>query len=170
MPKKAKPKSLKAQQDLERRVEKRTQALKDKNRRLQEMNTALKVLMEKRETDKYEIETRVLSNVEQLISPYLEKLADSELNSRQRMHLEILTTNLSEIVSPFAWTLSTRPHNLTPTEMQVANMVRQGRTTTQIAELMHLSRRTIEAHRRNIRAKFGLTHQKTNLRTYLLSI
>ncbi len=170
MPKKAKPTSLKAQQDLERRVEKRTQALKDKNRRLQEMNTALKVLMEKRETDKYEIETRVLSNVEQLISPYLEKLADSELNSRQRMHLEILTTNLSEIVSPFAWTLSTRPHNLTPTEMQVANMVRQGRTTTQIAELMHLSRRTIEAHRRNIRAKFGLTHQKTNLRTYLLSI
>ena len=131
---------------------------------------ALKVLMEKRESDKYKIETRVLSNVEQLINPYLEKLANSELNSRQKVYLDILTTNLNEIVSPFAWTLSTRPHNLTPTEMQVANMVRQGRTTTQIAELMHLSRRTIEAHRRNIRAKFGLTHNKTNLRTYLLSI
>jgi len=170
MPKKNKPHSSDTRQDLDRSVAEKTQTLKDKNRRLQEMNTALKVLMEKRENDKYEIENRVLSNVEQLINPYLEKLTNSDLNSRQRMHLEILTTNLNEIVSPFAWTMSTRPHNLTPTEMQVANLVRQGRTTSQVAELMHLSRRTIEAHRRNIRAKFGLTHKKINLRTYLLSI
>lgn len=170
MPKKSKLSQMIAQQELEQLVKKRTHALKEKNRRLKEMNTALKVLMEKRESDKYEIETRVLSNVEQLINPYLEKLAKSDLNSRQRVYLEILTTNLNEIVSPFAWTLSTRPHNLTPTEMQVANLVRQGRTTTKIAELMHLSHRTIEAHRRNIRSKFDLTHKKTNLRTYLQSI
>ncbi len=170
MQKKSKFSQMIAQQALEELVKERTHALKDKNRRLKEMNTALKVLMEKRDGDKYEMEKRVLSNVEQLINPYLEKLSKSDLNPRQRIHLEILTTNLNEIVSPFAWTLSTRPHNLTPTEMQVANLVRQGRTTTQIAELMHLSRRTIEAHRRNIRSKFGLTHKKTNLRTYLQSI
>jgi galactokinase len=96
MPKKSKLSQMIAQQELERLVKKRTHALKEKNRRLEEMNTALKVLMEKRDSDKYEIETRVLSNVEQLINPYLEKLAESDLNSRQRVYLEILTTNLNE--------------------------------------------------------------------------
>jgi len=156
--------------ELERQVTERTRALEDKNRHLEEMNTALKVLMEKRENDKFIIEKKVIANVEQLINPYLDKLTRSGLNDRQKVYLEILTTNLNEIVLPFAWTLSTRRHNLTPTEMQVANLVRQGRTTPQIAELLGLSSRTIEAHRRNIRAKFGLTKKKTNLRTYLLSI
>ena len=170
MPSKSKQKSLKVREEIERQVKERTRALEEKNRRLEEKVTALKVLIEKREDDKYEIEKKVLANVEQLINPYLKKLTGTRLDSRQKIYLEILTTNLNEIVLPFAWTLSTRQHNLTPTEMQVANQIRQGRTTTQIAELLNLSNRTIETHRRNLRAKFGLTYKKTNLRTYLLSI
>lgn len=156
--------------ELERQVAERTRALEEDNRHLKEMNTALKVLMEKHENDKFEIEKKVLANVEQLIKPYLGKLVRSGLDDRQKVYLEILTTNLNEIVLPFAWALSTRRKNLTPTEMQVANLVRQGRITPEIAELLGLSGRTVEAHRRNIRVKFGLTKNKTNLRTYLLSI
>lgn len=156
--------------ELEHQVAERICALEEDNRQLKEKNAALKILMEKHGNDQLKTEKKVLANVEQLIKPYLDKLARSGLDDRQQVYLEILTTNLNEIVLPFAWTLSTRRKNLTPTEMQVANLVRQGRTTPEIAELLGLAGRTVEAHRRNIRVKFGLTHKKANLRTYLLSI
>ncbi|RTZ98069.1 MAG: hypothetical protein DSY90_05825 [Deltaproteobacteria bacterium] len=155
--------SRKARSTLEQQVEERTRALEN-------MNTALKVLLEKRENDKREIEKRVMVNIDQLIRPYLEKLANSGLNSRQTAYLEIIQTHLNEIVSPFTRNLSIRQWNLTPTEMQVAILVKQGRTTPQIAKLLTLSARTVEAHRRRIRAKFGLARKKTNLMTYLRSI
>jgi len=170
MRKKSEQTLSKSRTKIERQGKERTRTLEEKNRHLEEVNTALRVLMEKRDNDKFIIEKKVIANVEQLINPYLDKLSRSGLNDRQKVYLEILTTNLNEIVLPFAWILSTRRHNLTPTEMQVANLVRQGRTTPQIAELMGLSSCTIEAHRRNIRIKFDITNKKTNLRTYLLSI
>jgi DNA-binding CsgD family transcriptional regulator len=155
---------------LKQQVEERTRALEEKTRLLEETNTALKVLLEKRENDRLEIEKRVMVNIEQLINPYLEKLAGSGLNSRQTAYLEILQTHLNEIVSPFTRNLSIRQWNLTPTEMQVAILIKQGRTTSQIAKLLNLSSRTVEPHRRGIRVKFGLTRKKTNLMTYLRSI
>ena len=109
-------------------------------------------------------------NIEQLINPYLEKLANSGLNSLQTAYLEILQAHLNEIVSPFTRNLSIRQWNLTPTQMQVAILIRQGRTTTEIAKLLGLSVRTVETHRQSIRVKFGLARKKTNLMTYLRSI
>jgi DNA-binding CsgD family transcriptional regulator len=168
--KKPGPSSKKVRLTLKQQVEERTRALEEKTRLLEETNTALKVLLEKRESDKLEIEKRVMVNIEQLINPYLEKLANSGLNSLQTAYLEILRAHLNEIVSPFTRNLSIRQWNLTPTQMQVAILVKQGRTTQEIAKLLDLSARTVEAHRRSIRVKFGLARKKTNLMTYLRSI
>ncbi len=122
MRKKSEQTLSKSRTKIERQGKERTRTLEEKNRHLEEMNTALRVLMEKRDNDKFIIEKKVIANVEQLINPYLDKLSRSGLNDRQKVYLEILTTNLNEIVLPFAWILSTRRHNLTPTEMQVANL------------------------------------------------
>jgi len=151
-------------------VSERTRVLEEDNRQLKEKIAALKILMEKHENDQLKTEKEVVANVEHLINPYIGKLARSGLNDLQKVYLDILQTNLNEIVLPFAWALSTRRRNLTPTEMQVANLIKQGRTNAEIAELLNLSRRTIDSNRRNIRVKLGLTHGKTNLRSYLLSI
>lgn len=160
----------KGQLTLEQQVKERTRALEEKTRLLEDMNTALKVLLEKREEDKLEIEKRIMINIDQLINPYLEKLAKSDLNSQQTAYLEILQSHIDEIVSPFTRNLSIRQWNLTPTEMRVAILVKQGRKTAQIAKLLELSPRTVEAHRRGIRVKFGLARKKTNLMSYLRSI
>ena len=154
---------------LEQRVEERTQELRLKSESLEEMNTALKVLLKKREEDKNELEEKVIYNVKEMVQPFMEKLGRTRLDDRQRTFLEILESNLNDIVAPFAKKLSTRYLNLTPSEIQIANLVKHGKTTKEIAELLHLSTRTIESHRDSIRKKLGIKNQKANLRTHLMS-
>ena len=140
------------------------------NTNLEELNTALKVLLKKREEDKAEIEEKLFLNMRQLIQPYLQKLKKSRLDDRQTAYVGILESNLDDLVSPFAASVTSRNLRLTPAEIQTADMVRQGKTTKEIADLLNLSHRTVEFHRENIREKFGLKRQKTNLRSYLLTI
>ena len=82
----------------------------------------------------------------------------------------MLESNLADIISPFLQKLSAQYINLTPTEIQVANLVRDGRSTKDIAEMLNISERGIEFHRNNIRLKLGIKNRKTNLRSYLLSL
>ena len=154
---------------LEQRVEERTHELRLKSESLEEMNTALKVLLKKREEDKNELEEKVIYNVKEMVQPFLEKMGRTRLDDRQRTFLEILESNLNDIVSPFAKKLSTRYLNLTPSEIQIANLVKHGKTTKEIADLLSLSTRTIESHRDSIRKKLGIKNQKANLRTHLMS-
>ena len=158
-----------AHDKLEQRVEERTRELRIKSENLEEMNTALKVLLKKREEDKNELEEQVVYNVKELVMPFLEKVKASRLDNRQKTLVEILESNLNDVVSPFAKSLSTRYLNLTPAEMQIANMVKYGKTTKEIADTLFLSTRTIESHRDSIRKKLGIKNKKANLRTHLMS-
>ncbi len=160
----------KAHDELERRVAERTEQLQIKSQNLEEMNTALSVLLKKREADKTQLEEKVLLNVKELVIPFLEKLKNSNLNTTQQTYRQIIEANINDIVSPFVRTLSTQFLSLTPSEIQIANMVKQGLTTKEIAGLLNLSARTIESHRDNIRRKLGIKNKKANLRSHLLSL
>jgi len=127
-------------------------------------------LLKHREQDKTELEEKVLVNFKELILPYIEKLKMSDLESRQKIYLEIVENNLKEIVSPFIRNLSLKYQALTPMEIQVAGLIKEGKTSKDIAELLNRSYRAIEFHRNNLRKKIGLTHQKANLRSYLQSL
>jgi DNA-binding CsgD family transcriptional regulator len=130
----------------------------------------LRVLLKAREKDKSELEDKVLPNIKDLVLPYIERIRKTSLNNNQRSCIDILESNLEEIVSPFARKLSSRFIGLTPTEIRVANLVKEGKTTKEIAEFMHLSPKTVEFHRNNIREKLEIKKSKMNLRTYLLSM
>jgi len=159
-----------AHDELERRVAQRTEQLQIKTLNLEEVNTALNVLLKKREEDKLQLEEKVLLNVKELVVPFLEKLKNSGLNATQETYRQIIEGNINDIVSPFVRTVSTKFLNLTPGEIQIANMVKQGLTTKEMAQLLNLSARTIESHRDNIRRKLGIKNKKANLRSHLLSL
>ena len=153
------------------------EALKSKEReleikanKLEDINTALNVLLEKRKVDQIELEEKIVLNVENLIKPYLDKLRQGSLDDRKKNILNIIQSNLDEIISPFTRNLSSRHYNLTPKEIQIANFIRQGTTNKEIAEILFLSVKTVEFHRDNIRKKLGIKNKKINLTSYLLSI
>lgn len=152
------------------RMKENETALKAKKIELQEVNAALRVLLKGRDRDRAEFEEKVLSNVNELIEPYIDKLKKSRLDTRQMTYLKILESNLNNIVSPFVRHLSSKYSALTPTEIQVAQLIREGRTTKEIADLFNSSKRTIESHRQSIRIKLGIKDTKANLRSHLSSM
>ena len=137
---------------------------------LAEVNTARKVLLKKRDEDRKALEEKVLFNVKSLIRPYLNKMRRSGLDAKQKAYLEILDSNLNEIVSPMSRRLSFDYLGFTPTEIKVATMVKQGNKARDIARLLGISGRTVEGYRYAIRDRLGIKGKKVNLRTYLLSI
>jgi PAS domain S-box-containing protein len=154
----------------EQTLKERELELDIKNERLEEMNAALRVLLLKRDEDKNELEEKVLLNIQELVMPYLEKVKNSSLDARQQSFLSILESNLDGIVSPFLRRMSSSQLKLTPSEIQISNFVKQGKTSKEIASLLSLSDKTIESHRRNIRKKIGIKNKKENLRTHLLDL
>lgn len=171
-------------QELEKRVEERTAALKATNEQLRErereleaqaksledLNAALRVLLHKGEQDKKELEERTVLNVQELVLPYLDRLLQHAGDYSQRETLKVIRSNLADIVAPLGRSLSLCRSRLTHKELQIANLIQQGMTSKEIASLLHVSERTITTHRDNIRKKIGLKTQKANLRTYLLSM
>jgi DNA-binding CsgD family transcriptional regulator len=137
---------------------------------LDERNTALRVLLEQREQDTRELEQRIVNNVEQLLEPTIERLSKALYHRPERLELEAMRVNLREIVGPFGQRLrfpDDGAQPLTRREREVANLVRLGKTSAEIAEVLHVSRSAVSFHRASIRRKLGLPKGGPRLSTHL---
>ena len=137
---------------------------------LTDANTALKVLLDQREQERRLRESKVISSLESLVNPYLEKLSHSTLDGEQKAFLKIARSNLSEIFSPRAVGFIALEKKLTATELRVADLIKQGLSSQEAADLLGMSAASIFFHRNNIRKKLGLCHSKSNLSLYLRSL
>ncbi|MCP4761029.1 MAG: PAS domain S-box protein [archaeon] len=150
-------------EELENKIKKRTASLED-------VNTALKVLLKKREEDKNQIGENIYANFTSLVQPFLNQLKKSHSKNTQKDILDILESSIKEMITPFSKKLSDPIISLTPTEIQVASLVKAGNTNKEVAQILNKSVRAVSSHRNNIRLKLGLKNKKINLRTYLLSL
>jgi PAS domain S-box-containing protein len=151
-------------------LEKSKEALEIKTRSLEESNTALRVLFDQVEKNRHELQWNVLYNVKELIIPYVEKLRACRTDNERDTCLQVLETNMNNIISPFLRHMTLTHYKLTPKELHVANLVKEGKTNKAIADLLHLSIRSVEFHRDNIRKKLGLKNKKANLQSFLSSL
>ncbi|MFC2026442.1 helix-turn-helix transcriptional regulator [Chloroflexota bacterium] len=135
---------------------------------LQEANTALRLVLARIEQEKQEIHRDIKMNVEKILMPILYALA-LQLSPSQKKYVEMLQTNLEEITSPFISQLSLSYHSMTPTEIAICNMIRNGMRTKEIAEMRGVSEATVNRHREKIRRKLKITNQDVNLATFLQS-
>ena len=135
---------------------------------LQEANVALRTVLARIEEEKQQIYMNIRANVDKILMPILHALV-LDLPPTQRKYVELLRTNLEEIAFPFVSDLS-KPHlSLTPTEVNICNMIRGGLRTKEIAEIRGVSMATINRHREHIRRKLKITNSDVNLMTYLQS-
>lgn len=156
--------------EIQEALEKKEAELLAERERLNETNIALRVLLRQRDEDKTRIEETIYANVDRLVLPYVEKLLLGRLTEKQRSLTEIVNMNLKDIISPFLRSLSALTLLLTPQEIEVSNMVRLGRTSKEIAEVLGISASGVDFHRKRLRQKLGLTNSTKNLRSYLLSL
>jgi DNA-binding CsgD family transcriptional regulator len=146
------------------------QSIREQAEKLEESNIALKVLLEHRQHDRVQLEENMLANVRTLILPYVQELMEARLGKRERTMVEIVEERLNELTSPFLNRLTGLNSILTPQEIKVATMVREGRSSAEIAEVLQVTVAAIDFHRKQIRRKLGLTGAATNLRSYLLGL
>lgn len=144
--------------------------VRHKSEKLEEANIALKVLLEHRDRDLEELERRITANIHELVLPYVEKLKHSRIGHQEQTLVDIVESNLIVIVSPFLNRLSSLNLHLTPQEVDVAALVRQGKSSQEIADVMGIALSTVSFHRKNLRKKLGLHDRAMNLRTFLLSL
>jgi PAS domain S-box-containing protein len=137
---------------------------------LTELHTVLETLIVHRKKEIDELKEKIAFNLRSLVIPYMEKLSRSQLNNASRIYLDIALSNLNDIFSSYGSTLSSKKYRLTPRELEVADLVRQDKSNKEIAEILHLSVRSIESHRRWIRKKMGLQGKNINLRNFIRSI
>jgi PAS domain S-box-containing protein len=157
----------KSNRALEQQREVNNRDLAEKTAQLAELETTLKVILRYQEADRDSVQQSVISNVQGLILPFVERIRQCLSDASALAYLEVVESGLADIVSPFMRRMASTFANLTPAEIRVSHFIKQGLTTKEIADLLNLSTRTIEAYRNSIRKKMGIANRKVNLRSYL---
>lgn len=134
------------------------------------LKSALDVLLKRLEEKHDEIEKNYYYNLEEMVFPMLDILKTTVLDNRQAATLDILESNLKTITDPFARLLNIGKRNFTQREIQIANLIRLGKTTKEISEMLHLSCKTVDFHRAGIRKRLDIKNTKDNLRSFLLAM
>ncbi|MGD0229255.1 MAG: PAS domain S-box protein [Syntrophorhabdales bacterium] len=158
------------QKQTEEELKHRERELEDKSVNLEEANAALRALLRHRDEDKKTLESTILANITELVLPYIKKLRSKNLTDNQSMYLTIVESNLKEIISPFLQKMTAIYAHFTPMEIQIADLIKSGKTSKEIAEFLNIGSGTVHSHRNNIRSKLGLNNKDINLRTFLLSL
>jgi len=167
---------LKAYEDIteqkkaEELLKSREAELAIKSANLQDMNAALRVLLNQRENDKAELEVKIVRNVNKLVMPYVDELKQCRLDPSHTAYVDLIEANLQHIISPFLEKLGLRSVNLTPREIRIADLIKSGKATKEISQLLQISSAAVNFHRNNIRRKLGINNHKVNLAVYLSSL
>jgi DNA-binding NarL/FixJ family response regulator len=86
--------------------------------------------------------------------------------------VNLVETLIEEIVYPITKKRSSILDNLTVRETQIVSLIKEGKSSREIAKMLVVSKKTVDFHRANIRKKLGLQNdagERMNLVSYLMS-
>ena len=136
--------------------------------RLEEMEKAIQFLVD-RSYKMASFQENASNILEKNVLSFVDKLKMMNLGQKANAYLTIIETNLRSLLFTFPHMESQHADSLTPTEIHVAELVRQGKTTKEIAAFLNVSPSAISFHRSNIRKKLGLCNKTMPLNSYLQS-
>ena len=156
---------LSRQQELLRHKSK----LEEVNKELLETNRAVSVLARNIDKSRTETEHTIAKAINIQIMPIIEDLRKTKNSADAQAHFDMLAANLQTLASDLTGGTNMMAA-LTPAEMRVATMIKNGLTSQQIADKLFISLHTAKTHRRNIRKKLKIANSRINLASYLQSI
>ncbi len=153
---------------MEEKLKEYTSKIREQELSLEQKQSAFKEMMEYIDTAKAEMKEEIASNINEFVLPALDKL---KLRGESSKYIDIIRDFLTkELASDFGRQVTNRNNNLTPQEVQICGMFREGLSTKEAANLLNISFRTVEKHRQNIRSKLGISNEHINLTTYLKNL
>ncbi len=151
------------QEDLQQQLGHLSALVDSKDNDLKEINTALRVLLRQQENERKHLQLDAYQELGNLIEPFLTSLEAESLSRKQKNSLQqlrqLFTTNQQQ--TPLNITL------FSPSEQRVIRYIQTNKSSKEIANLMHVAKKTIDFHRQNIRKKLNLNNSSVNLNTYL---
>ena len=155
---------------LHRALEASGESLRRQAAALEDANTALRVILDQRNRDRTELERTILTNAQTTIVPLLERLKKKLASTPEATYADAAIQNLNELVYPFTQSLDALAGSetwLSVREREVANLIRAGKSSSEIAEALFISPTTVAFHRKNLRRKFGLATHGPSLAAHL---
>jgi len=138
-------------------------------KKLEEKNIALNVLLENRDEQRKKIADQVMTNFDQLVFPYYQRIRHSRGTDETDLLVKIMEKNTLESLAPLERSFPMPFRQLTPMEIQVADLIKMGKSSKEISGLLNISTRSVFFHRNNIRKKLNIHGKKVNLRSFLIS-
>jgi DNA-binding CsgD family transcriptional regulator len=144
--------------------------LREQEAQMERINTALEVVLERRDKERADIYKTISAEIKKKVFPFLERMSTEILSTASQTYLTIIIDNLKSIVSQTSGYNSLSNYDLTPTEMHIIELIKQGKQSKEIADMLKISIATVSFHRNSIRTKLGLKNCRKNLFTYLNSL
>ncbi len=136
---------------------------------LEEKNVALKILMHQVNSEKERIIENVSANVRNVLIPLLHNIQRNEAITGSDIK-DTINSAISHLSDSFGNALDDPAFNLSPREREICGLLRDGKSSDEIADFLNLSVQTIQTHRKKIRKKLGIQNRKKNLVSFLRSL
>ncbi len=143
--------------------------LKQEKSERRELYITLRNLMKAFENEKKGLEGGISHKIETVLLPAIEKVRTEPDTEIRNSYLYIMREQLLHLTKGFSRELEGRFLKLTRSEIRICQLIQEGHSTKEIADIMNVSFETVQVHRRNIREKLGLRGRKVNLHNLLSS-
>jgi DNA-binding CsgD family transcriptional regulator len=140
--------------------------LEKSNKELVQTNTALTVLARNIDKKRDEVEKKIARAISSQILPLVEEINNDKLHEKTRAKLDVLSAYLNDL-TPQASRVHDIIVSLSPMELRVTMMIKNGFSSEEIARVLNISPHTVKTHRRSIRRKLNIKNSTINLSSYL---
>lgn len=138
------------------------------NKKLEARNIALNVLIDNRDEEKKRLGDHVVDNFERLVAPYFEKVRAAQRSEDIETFISIIERNAKESMAPLETSRPQVYRNFTPTEIQIADLIKSNKSSKEISQTLNISLRSVFFHRANLRRKLNINKTGRNLKSSLM--
>lgn len=135
---------------------------------LKGQNNLLKQNVSRLESERNLLENNLSLNIQNLVKPVINEIkSNMDANTTYKHMMAFLDSLIEKIAEPYMSNVPNGLNSFTTREIEVLQLIRQGKSSKEIATMLFVTPKTVAFHRGNIRRKLGLG-KSDNLRAYLL--